>query len=137
MKLQRKIGIGILCAIGLIAFHFLYFVNVTEPMVGWAVRDSIVRAATRITPRTVLWSMCVIAVAVSLLVPFSTFIFDQIPYFRKQRIAEQSLILKEEIAKWKGFYAEETKQEEPSGCIVPGVQDRFRKNAAEKPPRLE
>jgi hypothetical protein len=103
MHVKRKIIIGILAALAIAAFHL--GVVLREPMIRYAVRDSIVLAATWISPRAVLWSMCITAVSASLLVSFSTFIFDQIPYFRKRRIAEQSRILRDERDRWQRKYA--------------------------------
>ena len=105
MKARSKFLLVLLAIFLLAAGAMIYFLS--DDLTRWAVRDSIVHAARQITPRQVLASMCLTAAVTSLVIPFSTWLFDQIPYFRSRRIADQRKQDAEEIIRWKARYGEE------------------------------
>lgn len=102
MKARSKFLLILLAIFLLAAGTIVYFLS--DDMTRWAVRDSILRAAKHITPSQVLAGMIFIAIASMVLTTFSTFLFDQLPYFRKRRIADQRQRDALEIIHWKALY---------------------------------
>jgi len=105
MKARSKFLLILLAIFLLAAGAMVYFLS--DDMTRWAVRDSIVHAAKQIRPGQVLASMFIMAFLISLIIPVSTYLLDQIPYFRKRRIADQRKQDAEEISRWKARYGEE------------------------------
>jgi hypothetical protein len=105
MKARSKFLL-ILLAIFLLAAGALCYM-LSDDMTRWAVRDSIVHAAKQITSGQVLAAMIGTAIASVILVSFSTYVFDQLPHFKKRRIADQRKQDAEEITRWKARYGEE------------------------------
>ena len=105
MKTRSKFLLILLAIFLLSAGAMVFFLS--DDMTRWAVRDSIVHAAKQITPGQVLAAMCMISAATSLLIPFSTWLFDQLPHFKLRRIADQRKQDAEEILRWKARYGEE------------------------------
>jgi hypothetical protein len=70
----------------------------------WAILDGITHAAHSIAPGQVLIAMCITAALCSFIMPVAMAMIERLPWFRKQREAEQNTKLRAEVQKWQAIY---------------------------------